>query len=489
MRHGTGDKDKVRAEIRQAGRMRTKLERRVGGFELKLNELEGYNEKLVAMIGGLRKQNEPHRSAQKQMSAALDKLAFEMGQQKQATHKALDERERCVDQLRHVSEDSGRDAEEFEIQVHRLKADAEEFDKRNRELERVLEEKAEKVKRSQCSSMRTQRIERERLEVKYGYLRSQLEGVDNDFRELERIVDVLFVPGQPEKLQQIIDKFVEKERRVASLQKFWGIQNDEIEALTLDLAALARQEAAQQQLNDEAAANPARGDSSKAAVLDEATLEKKLERFESMCSTIKLMFERARCADEVSGAHLATKGCSSSTIIDFMSAIASKIDAANGAAVAVREAAAGSRITASRKPNETLNAFLTARSAPVAEAPAPAPASAVASGSSDKPPPKPSPMEANALARKALKDDLPSMNDQGPEADGDAEPAESRRKREREAKKGAIDREKRDQVILQWVQRQQEVREAKHPTIRDYYYEDGDLDSPRIGYPPASART
>ena len=160
-----------------------------------------------------------------------------------------------------------------------------------------------------------------------------------------------------------------------------------------------------------------------------------------------------------------------------------------GAAVAVREAAAGSRITASRKPNETLNAFLTARSAPVAEAPAAAPASAVASGSSDKPPPKPSPMEANALARKALKDDLPSMNDQGPEADGDAEPAESRRKREREAKKGAIDREKRDQVILQWVQRQQEVREAKHPTIRDYYYEDGDLDSPRIGYPPASART
>ena len=56
------------------------------------------------------------------------------------------------------------------------------------------------------SSMRTHRAQKEKLEVRYGYLRSQLEGVDRDFRELQRIVGVHFVPSQPESLQQIINK-------------------------------------------------------------------------------------------------------------------------------------------------------------------------------------------------------------------------------------------------------------------------------------------
>ena len=54
--------------------------------------------------------------------------------------------------------------------------------------------------------MRTHSSHKERLEVRYGYLRSQLEGVDRDFRELQRIVGVHFVPSQPESLQQIINK-------------------------------------------------------------------------------------------------------------------------------------------------------------------------------------------------------------------------------------------------------------------------------------------
>ena len=90
------------------------------------------------------------------------------------------------------------------------------------------------------------------------------------------------------------------------------------------------------------------------------------------------------------------------------------------------------------------------------------------------------------VKRSFNKDDLPSMSDHGPDADGDAEPAESRRRREREAKKGAIDRDKRDSAITQWVSRQQQVRGAQthRPNIREYYEED----LPRTVYAPASAR-
>merc|ERR1719409_723419 len=86
--------------------------------------------------------------------------------------------------------------------------------------------------------MRGQRTQKEALEVRYGYLRSQLEGVDRDFRELQRIVGVHFIPSRPETLQEIIDKFVEKEQRVASLQKYWSLQNDEIEKLEQECAEM-----------------------------------------------------------------------------------------------------------------------------------------------------------------------------------------------------------------------------------------------------------
>ena len=49
---------------------------------------------------------------------------------------------------------------------------------------------------------------------------------------------VRFVPSQPESLQQIINKFLEKEAKVASLQKFWGLQNEEIEKLDLETSRL-----------------------------------------------------------------------------------------------------------------------------------------------------------------------------------------------------------------------------------------------------------
>ena len=68
------------------------LQKRCAGFESKLNELETYNQKLMELINGLRKQNEPHRQETKRVHMALEKIAMEMQGQKAACHKALDER-------------------------------------------------------------------------------------------------------------------------------------------------------------------------------------------------------------------------------------------------------------------------------------------------------------------------------------------------------------------------------------------------------------
>ena len=100
--------------------------------------------------------------------------------------------------MRHVQEDSARDANDFEAMVEMLKRESEEYDAQSRQSQVVLEAATELAKRQQCANMRTGRAHKEKLEVRYGYLRSQLEGVDNDFRELQRIVGVHFQPSHPE---------------------------------------------------------------------------------------------------------------------------------------------------------------------------------------------------------------------------------------------------------------------------------------------------
>jgi len=229
----------VKAE-QHAERTKAKLARRVGGFEEKLNELDTYNEKLVATISGLRKQGEPRRKEEKRISAAVEKLNFEMMQLKGTCHKSLDERERCVELLRRVQDESHRDAADFEAHRHSLKLEAEELDRSIKEMEALLDGKQESAKRAQCMHLRDARRKRERLEVRYGYLRSQLEGLENDFVDLQRIVGVHFEPSRPESLQEIIEKFAEKERRVASLQQYWALQADDIETTSSELGASRR---------------------------------------------------------------------------------------------------------------------------------------------------------------------------------------------------------------------------------------------------------
>jgi NAD-dependent SIR2 family protein deacetylase len=120
--------DRVHKELQNLARNKAKLERRVSGFESKLNELETYNDQLVDIIGALRKQNEPHRASTKHVKQAIEKLAVEMSQRKQLCHKALDERERCIDQLRHIQEEGAADEQHFYETLELLKAESDGLD-------------------------------------------------------------------------------------------------------------------------------------------------------------------------------------------------------------------------------------------------------------------------------------------------------------------------------------------------------------------------
>ena len=104
-----------------------------------------------------------------------------------------------------------------------------------------------------------------------------------------------------------------------------------------------------------------------------------------------------------------------------------------------------------------------------------------------------------AVRRFVCREELPSISDLTPEAEGEEMlSAEARKKRDREARKGAIDRDKRDASIAAWVDRQRDVREGKLPSFRDAYqdaYADGSSVAPgeevwpqRVVYPAAATR-
>ena len=67
LERGAGSNDRTVREEQALLRSRAKLEKHCNGMESRLNGLETYNGRLVAVINAIRKQNAPHRQAMKRV--------------------------------------------------------------------------------------------------------------------------------------------------------------------------------------------------------------------------------------------------------------------------------------------------------------------------------------------------------------------------------------------------------------------------------------
>ena len=105
-----------------------------------------------------------------------------------------------------------------------------------------------------------------------------------------------------------------------------------LERMGVDAAKLARltreEEAARATTRAaEAEAEAAASSGSKRAPYEDTDNVAQLERrFDEACCSIGRMFDDASCGTEPSGMHLATKGCSASTVHDFLSLLAARLD-------------------------------------------------------------------------------------------------------------------------------------------------------------------
>ena len=118
-------------------------------------------------------------------------------------------------------------------------------------------------------------------------------------------------------------RYVEKEEKIASLLKYSEKQGDELSELEAQLTVL-------QALDRHGEGEGAESSSLKASDALEADGSPKKaphvrahETFDGVCRVLESMFRAAKCPG---GLDLGTKGCSTSTVAEFMSAIATRLD-------------------------------------------------------------------------------------------------------------------------------------------------------------------
>merc|ERR1719327_2182955 len=131
---------------------------RVDILETKLSGLEAYNGQLVDAINNLRMQNAPNRRALSNIAMEKQRLAEGVVRHKQSTAKALDERERLVDQLRHLRDDAADERARHAEQRRSLKEKSDKLDWQGRQLMERLEDWTENDKRKQYVAMRSARV-------------------------------------------------------------------------------------------------------------------------------------------------------------------------------------------------------------------------------------------------------------------------------------------------------------------------------------------
>merc|ERR1719502_355497 len=100
--------------------------------------------------------------------------------------------------------------------------------------ESELDDAEEKRRQRLYTTCRLRRGELESKETRYGFLANQVNGRDSEFQRLQAFtgMDSKFVPGEPQIVDEITNRFLEKERANTSLLRY--LHEQQAEMMELD---------------------------------------------------------------------------------------------------------------------------------------------------------------------------------------------------------------------------------------------------------------
>ena len=231
-------KEMGRAQTRQ----RKKLAKALQVSEERVADAERLNKATVESINKMRKGRADFLRQVAHLDERVAVMVADMKHFAAAAHVSLDEKEKVESRLKRQQYDYRNEIAHTEHVFDMLQNELAVLEERISHGHAAEEEFLQRKRQAEYQSVKRQREEDSRREMKLGYLQNHVRGQEMDFQRLHRIMGVKFTPEKPDSVQDIVKASLSHEQRNASLLHYVGVQNAEVEELVESVRALEEQE-------------------------------------------------------------------------------------------------------------------------------------------------------------------------------------------------------------------------------------------------------
>lgn len=240
-----GGQSATNAMRSRVARQLSVIQDRCQALQTKASRIGAHNDRLREAINDLRKEKAMHVNSLDKLRAKAAKMDEDISFLTQAAHAALDQREKVKGKFMAAQRDMQQDREAKLSMIKELmeRATALDDDWGVREME--LADAEEERRRRVYVQGRLRRAELECAETNFGYLANQVMGWESEFERLQEFtrMDKKFEPGQLHIVDEITNRFLEKEQANASLLHYIQEQQNELASLADERRRVGREAA------------------------------------------------------------------------------------------------------------------------------------------------------------------------------------------------------------------------------------------------------
>ena len=196
----------------------------------KASEVQASNGNVRLKIDDLRTEKNMHKYKCEKMRSKATKMDEDTSFLTQAAHQSLDQREKVKGKFMAAQRDAQQEREQKLSIIKELMERSAMLDDDWGLRESELEDMEEARKRKLYITGRLRRGELEAKETRYGFLANQVKGWDGEFQRLQAFtgMDSKYTPGEGHIVDEITNRFLEKERANTSLLRYLHEQQAEM---------------------------------------------------------------------------------------------------------------------------------------------------------------------------------------------------------------------------------------------------------------------
>ena len=307
-------------------REKARLSRALQVSEERVADAERLNKSTVASINKLRRGRADFLHQVNRLEERVNVMMTDMKHFAAAAHASLDEKEKVEARLKRQQFDYRNELSHTENIFDMLQSELQVLEEKISAGHQAEEEFMQHQRQEQFRSVKLQRDDDQKRELKLGYLQNHVRGQEMDFQRLHRIMGVKFTPEKPDSVQEIVKASLSHEQRNASLLHYVGVQNVQIEEIEEQVRLLEKEESSlkveTKKSEEESVVSVAEAE--RAGVSRQSTLEgisKRDEDLKKLCPIVETLCSMSGASSAVSSENagiLQLKGCRPDTLTDYL---------------------------------------------------------------------------------------------------------------------------------------------------------------------------